>query len=325
MRIAAIRDASRASTHQDRIVGVLILLGLALPVSTSAAVNPPVGITLSPFQQQLTIQPNDSGKGYELTLTNHTASLQELNLSGRDFGSLNDTGGVFLEGSNSYTKKYGLSSWLTLGTDTVLLQPNESQKVPVSVNNRADLQPGGHYGAVVVSVNALDPATGNKIAVNQQLLSLVFVDKVGGEKFDLKLRSIQHDGSLLHLPRSVTLHFQNPGNVHVIPRGQVKLKSPSGTVVAQGIINAESAFILPETFRDIYVDLQPIGKALPLPGLYHIQADYRYEQIARNATKSVAVNFVDLGLYLLFGAIIAITAWWFLGHKKSAKKSAPTV
>ncbi len=285
------------------------------------------GITLSPFLQQITIGSGDVTKSFTLTITNHTAGLQELNLSARDFGSLNDTGGVLLEGSSSYTQKYGLTSWMSLATDTVVLQPQESRTVLVSINNRSSLQPGGHYGAVVASVNSLEDQTGNKVVVNQQILSLILVNKVGGEHYDLKLAGMTQNGNWLHLPNTVRLRFQNPGNVHVVPRGVVRLKSPGGTVIAQGIINSESAFILPESYRELYVPLTRTGTALPLPGLYHVAVEYRYDGINRTTTKSFALRFVDLGLYLLALVVILAAAWQirrrFKATNKPTQKPAP--
>src|SRR5262249_19952363 len=135
--------------------------------------TPASGIALSPFESEISIQPTDTSKTFNLTLTNKTASLQELDLKAQDFGSLNDTGGVLLEGSNSYTQHYGLASWLTLGTDTVILKPGESRSVPVTIDNRSSLQPGGHYGAVVASVNSLNDQSGNHVVIDQRLLSLI--------------------------------------------------------------------------------------------------------------------------------------------------------
>jgi hypothetical protein len=301
-----------------------LLVAVLWPAAAHAMATPTLkGITLSPTEQSISVASTDVTKSFDLTLTNHTASLQELNLSARDFGTLNDTGGVFLEGSNNYTQKYGLASWMTLDTDTVTLNPGESQVVPVTINNRPDLEPGGHYGAVVVSVNSLTDQSGNKVAINQQLLSLILVDKVGGEHFDLRLVGEQNDGNWLHVPQSVTLRFQNPGNVQVVPRGLVKLESPSGTVVAQGIINDQSAFVLPQSFRELYVPLTKVGSAVPLPGLYHLAVSYRYDQITSYATKNYAVNFIDLGLYLLIALIVIVgIVVARKRHKKSHKKSA---
>jgi hypothetical protein len=318
-----------AAKQQLRSCIIACLLVLAVPsaqaLAAPAARNTSGGISLSPFLQQISVQSSDVNKTFTLTLTNHTDALQELDLKTQDFGSLNDTGGILLAGSkSSYSQKYGLASWLSLETDTVVLQPKESHSLTVTVNNRQDLQPGGHYGAVAATVNSLNDQSGNRVVINQQLLSLVLVDKVGGEHYDLKLASMTPNGNWFHFPTVVKLRFQNPGNVHVIPRGLVKLKSPSGRVVAQGIINSESAFILPETFRELYVPLSKVGSAYPLPGLYSIEVDYRYDQINRYAVKQYKLQFIDLGLYMVF-AVLMLLVYMFRSRlikiiKKTVKK-----
>jgi len=289
--------------------GFLVLLPMSV-MAAPVAQDTAGGISLSPFLQQISLSSTELDKSFSLSVTNHTAGVQELDLKTQDFGSLNDTGGILLVGSDSsYSQKYGLASWLSLEADTVVLQPGEARNVLVTVNNRPDLQPGGHYGAIVAAVKSLADQSGNRVVINQQLLSLVFVNKVGGEHYDLRLRSVTPDGNWLHLPSTVKLRFQNPGNVHVIPRGVVKLRSPTGTVVAQGVINSESAFILPETFRELYVPLTKVGSAYPLPGLYHLEVDYRYDGFNRYAEKTVPVNFIDLGLYLLLAGVLLLGTW----------------
>ena len=297
----------------------LLLAVLATSGSVTAA-SPPKGISLTPFEQQLTLGSTDGAKSFDIILTNHTDSLQELDLSSRDFGSLNDSGGILLEGHTAYSQRYGLTSWLTLGTDTVVLQPGESRTIPVTVDNRSSLQPGGHYAAVVASVNSLNNQAGNHVVINQQLLSLVLVDKVGGEHFDLKLAGITQNGNWLHLPTTVKLHFQNPGNVHVIPRGTVKLLTPSGTVVSQGIINDDSSFVLPETFRDIYVNLTPVGRALSLPGLYRLEVQYHYDGLNKTASRDFRLRYIDLKLYVVL-LVIAGSGWWLFRRLKSVSSS----
>jgi len=300
---------------------LLLLAGLTLlwPASAAAAGNQPQGISLTPFEQQLTIQPTDPAKTFDVILTNHTKSLQELDLTARDFGSLNDTGGILLEGSNDYSRKYGLASWLSLGTDTVVLQAGETRSLPVTVYNRSSLQPGGHYGAVVASVNSLNGQSGNRVIINQQLLSLILVDKVGGEHFDLKLAGISQNGNWLHLPNTVKLHFLNPGNVHVIPRGTVSLLSPSGSIIARGIINDDSSFVLPETYRDIFVTLTPVSRSFELPGPYHLAVNYRYDGINHYASRQFLVHYVDLKLYALIIVFVALGVWLYRRSKSKAK------
>ena len=294
------------------------------PSAAHAAAKPASNaISLSPFVQNITIESSDSTKSYELELTNNSPNLQEIDLSSHDFGSLNDSGGVLLIGSNdSYSQHYGLTSWLTLETDTVVLSPGESRQVLVSVNNRPDLQPGGHYGAVVATVKSLDDTSGNHVVINQQLLSLVLVDKQGGEHFDLALASVEQNGNWLHLPNDIKLHFSNPGNVHVTPRGKVLLRNPAGTTVAQGVINTESAYILPASFRDLYVKLTPTSRALPLPGVYHLEVSYRYDGLSVAATKRYAVHFISLKLYAIIATIVIVIIVLLKRRRKRSKSRA---
>ncbi len=312
------------------LLALLVLGGLLIisfgPTALAAGSSKPSksGITLSPFEQQLSIAPDDLTRSFNLSLTNNTTTLQELSLTARDFGSLNDTGGVLLEGSNAYSQKYGLASWLALGTDTVVLQPGEKKSVPVTIENRSTLQPGGHYGAVVASVTSLDDQSSNRVVINQQLLSLLLVTKVGGEKYNLKLKDISPNGNWFHLPNTVKLRFQNPGNVHVVPRGTVKLKSPSGKILAEGIINSESAFILPESFRELFVPLNKIAAAPPLPGVYNVEVDYRYDGINAVAIKNYPVRFLSLGTFAGIGVFIVLIFYFLRKRKTTSKKSSTT-
>ena len=314
-----------ASLRQLLLVA-LVFGALFSPVAANA-VEPPKpqntknGITISPFLQQINILPDDGTKSFTLKLTNNTSNLQELILTSRDFGSLNDTGGVLLEGNPNYTQKYGLTSWMTLGTNTIVLQPKESKEVPVAITNRASLQPGGHYAAVVVSVKALDTVTGNAVAINQQLMSLILVNKAGGERYALKLAGIQENGNWLRLPNTVKLRFQNPGNVHVIPRGTVLLKDPTGKILAKGIINAESAYVLPETFRELYVPLAKVSNDLPFPGAYRVEVNYRYDGINKTAQKSSIVKFINLKLFI-FLIVFALIIWKAVSNYKSYPKKS---
>jgi hypothetical protein len=307
------------------LAATLLVLGVLLQNTSGISALTPQGtgsnaLSLSPFLQNITVSESDTTKSFNLELTNHSPTVQELDLKTRDFGSLNDTGGILLEGSaDDYSQHYGLTSWLTLEADTVVLQPGEARSIVVSVNNRQDLQPGGHYAAVVASVKSLDDQSGNKVVVNQQLLSLILVDKQGGDHYDLKLKSVEQNGNWLHLPNDIKLQFQNPGNVHVVPRGQVLLKNPAGSVIAKGIINTETAFVLPATLRDLYVRLTPVGHSLPLPGVYHVEVDYRYDGIDQTANKSFAVRFINLKLYTVIILLVGAGIWFARRRRTSSK------
>lgn len=302
------------------LFGALLII-LSMHAAPTVHAAPASGITMSPFQQQITMLSTQSQQQYTVRYTNNTATLQELRITARDFGSLNDTGGVLFGVQSAYTQRYGLASWLRFDTDTLLLAPGESKSILVTVDNRSSLQPGGHYAAVVATVSGLEKPYGNAVSVNQQLLSLLFLTKTGGERYDLKLDQLSHNGNWLHLPRKVKIRFQNPGNVHVIPRGLVQLKSPNGTVLAQGVINSESALVLPESYREMYVELKSTQRAFPFPGMYQLAVQYRYEGLDGFATKTYRLSFINAGMYMVF-IIFALCGGWFLRQRWRARKAA---
>ncbi|MDB5176263.1 MAG: exported protein of unknown function [Candidatus Saccharibacteria bacterium] len=295
--------------------GLLLVVMAAVPVTTVFAASTPntvpvaSGIAISPFLQKVTINQADAQKVFTVTLTNNTHFTQEVALSARDFGSLNETGGILFQGENDYTQKYGLTSWISLESTSVVLEPSASKSVLVTVQNRLSLQPGGHYGAIIASINNRDPTSGNKVSVQQELTSLVFVNKLGGARYDLRLKTITWNGNLFTLPSTVTLRFQNPGNVDVIPRGQVKLKNAGGRVVAQGIINDDSSFVLPESYRQMYVPLQRLA-ASPVepPGPYSISVSYRYDGLDRTVTRTEHFIYASAALWLLVIIIAGVVS-----------------
>jgi len=84
-------------------------------------------------------------------VTNNTKSRCALRTSSLDFKSLNESGGwaFVTNGTDQLGHKYGLASWLTIPPDLIELQPNQTKPVKITVDNRSDLSPGGHYAAVL--------------------------------------------------------------------------------------------------------------------------------------------------------------------------------
>src|SRR3989344_6522014 len=133
--------------------------------------------------------------------------------------------------------------------DTLTLQPGETGAVRVTIENQDTLSPGGHYGALTFKTGGDTAGAGaaNNIAVEQLFSTLVFVKKIGGEIYDLKLSGQEYENSIVKFGDVLRLRFQNSGNVHLVPRGVAVVTDPLGRRVAKGTINQESALILPET------------------------------------------------------------------------------
>jgi hypothetical protein len=294
---------------------------LGLPVAALGATSRP-GLAVSPAFQSVSVAANVPSVQYEVQLINRNAVDQNFRLSRVDFKALDEQGGVaFLGTSTSELEhKYGLASWMSLEKDAVFVPAGKSAKVLVTINNRPDLAPGGHYGAVLATaVDDLGRPTGDQVGVKQVLSSLVLVTKEGGAERDLKLVSQMANAGWSRLPSSATLRFQNLGNVHVVPRGTVEVKDMAGRVVVRGAINAESGTILPESFRQYKTPLLQVGRAL-LPGRYQVVTTYRYD--GTEATSVFVTDFWYAGSLLVWAVLMGVVAavaglaWWLFGRRR---------
>lgn len=294
-------------------LGIFTISFLSHPISV-AADDGKNGISVSPMFQDITLNQDEKSQTFAIDATNTTASLVTLRMSLVDFGSLDESGGVaFLGAEQNVEKKYSIASWIRLDRDVLVLGAGESQSVQVTIENRETLSPGGHYGAVVFKVenSGIDVVDENgkpSISVNQSFSSLIFAKKIGGEVYDLDMRSVDRKHSWLHLSESVSLRFQNKGNVHVVPRGIVTITNPLGSVVQKGIINQESAILLPETFRSFVVRPLHLANAL-VPGYYTISIQYRYDGKEDFTTQTQRFFFLPPVVIVCIAGVAGIIFW----------------
>ncbi len=304
------------------LFGGLFLCGMVLLDTPAFADSSPSGLTVSPAFQEMLLDQAEQEKVFFVSVTNNTHDAVILRLSVYDFGGLDESGGVaFLGASNNLEKKYSLASWMRPEKDVVTLEPGETQRVRVTIENRESLGPGGHYGALTFKTEGDTRADmDNSIAVNQLFSTLVFVKKIGGEVYGLDLRGNELAHNLAHLPGTVRLRFQNTGNVHVVPRGIITISDPLGRVVRKGIVNEESGIILPETLRAYSISLKSVRKSF-IPGKYTLSISYRYDGKETFETSSMKLGiFVPMPILIIGVAMAAIAGWYIVRVKRKGKQ-----
>ena len=294
-------------SRMKRLTGLLVLFSLTVLMPTLPVSAEVSGVVLAPAIQEVTLDENQTEVTFEVTVANSTSQTVDLRLSTVDFGALDESGGVaFLGRSGQETTEYGLKEWMVLEKEHVVLESGENESVKVTIENKESLGPGGHYGAVLVSLARADNGE-DSVAVLPAASTLVLLKKTGGEVTQLDLISVTANNSLSKFPSEANLRFQNSGNVHVVPRGTVEVLSPRGGVVAKGTINQASAFVLPGSFRQMSVGLSDSSRWL-WPGRYKIVTTWRYD--GQNETQQNVVEFIYLGsilsLIILFSCIVLI-------------------
>lgn len=281
------------------------LLGVFSPVFVSAETK---DFSLSPLFHEVVFEPGDTEKQVVVEISNRTNRDAEFFVSAVDFGTLDESGGVaFLGGSGDFERRYGLASWMRLPMERIVLPAGGAETIPIVIENKESLFPGGHYGAVAFQLESpsKDESGASFVAVRSSFASLFFVKKTGGEVMKLEYRDILSiNRDTFSVPEKLFLRFQNAGNTHLVPRGIVVVRDTAGRVVRRGILNEDSGRILPESFRVYTVSLKKTAPAF-LPGKYMISIEYRYDGSDEFVSAPQKIVFPTLLIILWSVAIVA--------------------
>jgi hypothetical protein len=147
-----------------------------------------------------------------------------------------------------------MAQWITAEGvgEPMTLQPNERANFSFAINVPADAQPGGHYGALILSTSPPDQIATEGVGVSAQVGVLIFV-RVSGEvreagsiaEFGFKNPKVWYN----HLPIDFFLRFENSGNTHLRPTGNLFIKNWFGRQVASIALNSDFRAILPRSVR----------------------------------------------------------------------------
>lgn len=283
------------------------------------------GITITPPLTEVSLSPGLVDTKVFIEVTNNTSSRVSANLKLIDLKALGASGGSTLDVSG-LSDRYGLVNWMSLPEgDSVEIQQSKTVKIPIKIYNHPDLAPGGHYGAVVISTDTKDKSKTGAVDVGQQLIPLVFVKKVGGEKYGLELTSIEVN-TKNGLATSVNAKFKASGNVHVTPRGYVEVINPGGKQVAKGVLNSDSLIVMPENSRVLETSIKYFNKA-NLPGRYKIISYYRYDGAEKFNTRTDHFLYTGsvafkIAVVASLGSIFGLGYWITrkLRHKRSKRR-----
>lgn len=306
------------------LIVAFVLLFVGTGHQAIAQQKQPTGITISPPFQQVKMLPNEQQHELIFSITNNENFSQTVNMASVDFNTLEDSGGLLYVGTNptEIQKKYGLAHWLSLPTDKITLQPKVTTEIHAQIVNLPSFTPGGHYGAINLSLNESgDPVNyKNSVSIHPIASALLFVTKSGGEKYDIHLDNVKTNGSFFRLPSSASLRFYNPGNVHVIPRGIVKVtEMGSGRLIKDGVINQDSQLVLPEHNRIFPVVLKSVNRIGwgPVKN-YKLSVDYRYDGIDKYTNQTI--NFQVWDFKLLATALISVFAVGYFSYRNIKNK-----
>lgn len=249
------------------------------------------GISVTPQIQTIDLSKDASTVTFKYK--NTTPSAIVLNFSMKDFAELEESGlPGFLDDKSAQNYKYGLASWASLSTQTVLLNPGDEKSIDVSID-KTRLTLGGHYASVLAEI--AQPENDKNVRLRGVLAALLFVRS--GSEFDREeeaVESLVPDSDFYSFPQTFILRLINRGNVDVTPHGTLDIYDPLGKKVGNAIINEASNISLPETIRRYNISVLNTPKLI-LPGVYRVDVYLHFGHA--NKTLFYENTFFSLGSF----------------------------
>lgn len=288
---------------------------IAAPSFAQEETKKNTGFSIQPAFQNIVISNSKPVVDTKILIENTTQQAETFEVFAIEFPSAQHFGSLqFIDFNQTAIKQQ--PNYVTFDANQFVLNPQEKREVLLRISDRVDLRPGGTYATVVIR------AVTKNIQAQQPVIpafsSMLLIRKIDGEIRNLSLIGMSNNTHTFgtKIPDVLELTFQNNGNVHLIPRGQVIVEDIFGKIIKQGILNEESTYVLPDTQKNIPVKLQKSSWTLPLM-LLTIKA------FGTSETTSYATEYSYLYIspILIFGLLILALLLFFLLYKKKQKKA----
>lgn len=302
-----------------RIVFVLLLMLPFICFSTvTKAHAQTTGITVHPSIVQLDLA-NDQPQT-TLTYTNNTSQSILLTFSTSDVTELNDNYQLsFLDKKDAHNFKYGLSSWISFDSSSLLLNPHATGKLTVFIT-KDELSPGGHYGSILAEVQQAN-GSGN-VSLKTIIATLIFVRANTGKEYEkANITTFAPEQTFFNFPQNFLLRFTNSGDTFLIPYGKVDIYDAFGQLIGRGTLNTGSLIVLPETLRRLEIPVSHFG-GIVWPGMYHANLSLHFGKMNQQLTATT--TFFTFGSFpIIFIGILLIITTLLIVKKLTIRKRKP--
>lgn len=310
---------------------VAVAIWLIFYTSAPARAEEKLSLTITPPLFQLAIGPGEVWQSslkvvntnpYDLTVY---ASLMDFEAQGED-GQ-----GRFIpileKNSFSLPPTASLASWIKISNEPIVVPTEKSMDIPFSVSVPSDAQPGGHYAAILIGTAPLAGApSGSVIKISSAVSSLFFARVKGDILEEGNIREFFTKKIFYQQPDvEFVLRFENSGNVHLLPQGEIVIYDMWGKEKGRIPINQNSdsfGNVLPRSVRKFNF-LWQRDESIWEAGRYTAVATLSFGQNERqNISYTTSFWFVPLKpVLLIFGILVLIVLFTFLIIRSYIRRS----
>jgi hypothetical protein len=306
----------------------ILLFGLlplsALTTSTSAQQGAGQGLEISPPLVDIKADPGQVIKT-QLKVRNVTKETLVVEAEYNDFVASGEDGSPKILLKDEEQSPYSIKDWLST-IPTATLAPRQQQTFDVTITVPKDASPGGHYGVVRYTGTPAD-AQGSGVSLSASIGTLMLVRVSGDVQESAKITELfsSRDGKKRTLfeygPIGIVTKIENTGNVHIKPKGTIRVSNMFGKTVQDSQLNSSGGNVLPKSTRKFS---QQLNKKL-LFGKYKIQADVTYGEENKIISQTasfwvIPYKLVAISLALLALLIFLVTRYNKFIVKRSKKK-----
>ncbi len=211
--------------------------------------------TIGPGKTEVFLDPGEETIR-EIKITNRTGRAVDFRITTEDFRGT-ATGETPLQLLGTERGPYSLVDYLDPETQEFTLGHGQRMILPVKISIPEDAEPGGRYGAVLVS--ALPPPLEGEEAEERAKGQVRVIGRIGSLFFVRVKGDVEEEGSLTGFktadnsqvyvkgPIDFELFYENTGSVHLNPYGKIEIKNVFGRKV--GEMELDPWFTLPGSLR----------------------------------------------------------------------------
>lgn len=217
-----------------------------------------LSMTITPPLFQITQSPGTDWNSM-LRIVNTNPYDLVVSASATDFHPDGETGNAVLEETPPADPfdTHRMSGWIRLPEGTITIPRGKTADIPFTIHVPINADPGGHYAAILVGTTPGNKPGGSGTSVSSKVTSLLFF-RVPGEVIEEgDIRDFFAIKRMVATPdASFSLRFENKGNVHLVPQGEIVITNMWGKERGKIVINERTTFgnVLPHSTRKFAFD-----------------------------------------------------------------------
>ncbi len=276
-----------------------------------------LSLSISPTLFEMTANPDDrfvsvvrviNPNPFDITVTAEPVNFMPKGEGGE---------GVFRPIENEDDQTSTLAGWIFLESTIITVAAEQTAEVPFTIEVPEDAPPGGHFAAMLIGTKSLgSDENRNNVETSQVVTSLVFLRVTGDINESGSIREFRSVDKVVERPEvDFSLRFQNDGNVHILPQGEIRIFNMWGQERGVLPVNRQTMFgnVLPDSIREYRFNWSGEWSLADM-GRYKAVATLAYGQDSRQFVNSETSFWlipwkILLLVILAFSAFAAVMTW----------------